>query len=382
MSQDDMQSYDFTQIPFEKIVRVGQRTLLHRDLFCVSWLLGRYCNFSCSYCWPYASSKIKDHRPLSILVSTMDEIKRQARQRGLNSFHFSFSGGEPTLHKSFLDLLAHYSSDFENSNFQSTHMTTNLSPGISWFKKYVGATKNLHRVSVTASYHKEFIQKERFAEKLIFLQESDVRVTINMVMVPEKFDELWADANYFHEKKINVTLKPQSNLSATKIVDGYEAWMLEKLQKGLPQMEYTHYHRKGQASLRPQSPFSSLKVDPKTSKNIPAVMQVELTDDKGQAWYIDQAERFNAFEFNQFKGWECSSGYRSIIIREPDGHIKRSYSCGDEPLGHIEKGFKLFDKPMPCITDNCVSSADSKIPKRKAGTDLSLWKTTDDLDDV
>ena len=88
---------------------------------------------------------------------------------------------------------------------------------------------------------------------------------------------------------------------------------------------------------------------------------------------MDQAERFNAFEFNNFKDWECSSGYRSIIIREPDGSIKRSYSCDDDPLGYIYNDFKLFSKPMPCISSSCVSSADSKIPKRKPGIPLPLW---------
>ena len=43
--------YDFTQIPYDDIVKVGQRTLLYRDLFSVSWLLGRFCNYKCSYCW-------------------------------------------------------------------------------------------------------------------------------------------------------------------------------------------------------------------------------------------------------------------------------------------------------------------------------------------
>ena len=98
---------------------------------------------------------------------------------------------------------------------------------------------------------------------------------------------------------------------------------------------------------------------------IPQSMQVELEDSDGNKYYMDQAERFNAFEFNSFTGWECESGYRSIIIREPDGSIKRSYSCQDIPLGYIDKGFKLFDKPKSCISPNCVSSADSKIPKRK-----------------
>jgi hypothetical protein len=46
-------------------------------------------------------------------------------------------------------------------------------------------------------------------------------------------------------------------------------------------------------------------------------------------------------------------------------------------LGYIFEDFKLFDKPMPCVSDSCVSSADSKIPKRKAGTKLPLWPGDD-----
>ena len=102
-----------------------------------------------------------------------------------------------------------------------------------------------------------------------------------------------------------------------------------------------------------------------TGEKIPAHYQVELEDSNGDKYYMDQAERFNAFNFNKFKGWSCNAGYSGIIIREPDGSIKRSYSCRDVPLGNIETGFKLFDSPMPCITDSCVSSADSKIPKRR-----------------
>ena len=109
------------------------------------------------------------------------------------------------------------------------------------------------------------------------------------------------------------------------------------------------------------------------NENVPQHFQIEFRDIDNEYWYMDQAERFNSFNFNKFKGWECSSGYRSIIIREPDGSIKRSYSCSDKPLGYIFEDFKLFDKPMLCISDSCVSSADSKIPKRKVGTKLPLW---------
>lgn len=368
-------TYDFRKIPFSEIARVGQRSLLYRDLFCVSWLLGRFCNYKCSYCWPYARSDQKDHRPTERVTSTLDEIKRQARERGFNSFHFSFSGGEPTLHPGYLKIIEHYALDAENTNYQSLHMTSNLSPGLGWFKKYVEATKTLHRVSITASYHKEFAVKERFADKLVFLQENDVHVTINSVMVPEKFEAIWDDMLYFHERGINVTLKPQSNPTATKVVEGYSEEMLQKLRNGMPQRNYTQARldKEQKKSVRPKPNFAPLPKEVNTNEPIPPHLQVELTDTSGQPWYMDQAERFNAFEFNQFKGWECSAGYRSIIIREPDGLIKRSYSCNDEPLGHIEKGFNLFSKPQTCSTQSCVSSADSKIPKRKEGTSLPLW---------
>jgi hypothetical protein len=82
-----------------------------------------------------------------------------------------------------------------------------------------------------------------------------------------------------------------------------------------------------------------------------------------QNYYIDQAERFNAFNFNKFQGWSCNSGYQSVIIRGEE--VKRGYSCHDAPLGDIINGFNLFKNPQDCSTLSCVSSADSKIPKCK-----------------
>lgn len=367
MEKSPLKNEDFAKIPLEKIVRVGQHTMLTRDMFTVSWILGRFCNYSCSYCWPYAHAKKPDHRPFELVAKTIDEIKRQATSRGFKSFHFSFSGGEPTANPKFLDIVRHYGSDRESLNYMSTHMTSNCSPSIKWFSKYIDSTKNLDRVSITASFHSEFAKQEPFAEKLLFLQENGVRVTINMVMVPERFEKLWEMANYFQEKEINVTLKPQSNPSATEVVDGYTDDQRHLLRTGMPQKDFTSKHV--QKKKTPADPKSSA-IDLHTASPI---LQVKLTDDDGKDWYMDQAERFNAFDFNKFKGWECSAGYRSIVIREPDGSIKRSYSCHDKPLGYITEGFNLFPEIQPCITPSCVSSADSKIPKRKPGINLPLW---------
>ncbi len=372
--------YDFTKIPFDDLVRVGQRTMLYRDMFTVSWLLGRFCNYRCSYCWPYARSDRKDHRPTELCLLTVDEIKRQARERGFNSFHFSLSGGEPTFHPGYLDIMEHLAKDVENTNFTSVHMTSNCSRPMKWFETYVEYASKFHRASITCSLHVEHVdtpaKMQDLADKLILCQEHDVQITINMVMVPEVFDEYYDNALFFHNQGINVTLKPQSDPTASRVVDGYTDEMKKKLHNGMPQRAFTEA-KANQRKLvtRPQPNFMRAP-DPiykNFGKDTPQHFQVEFKDSEHNEWYMDQAERFNAFNFNKFNGWECSSGYRSIIIREPDGSIKRSYSCHDKPLGNIETGFKLFDGPVKCTSPSCVSSADSKIPKRAPGTKLPLW---------
>ena len=329
--------YDFTKIPWDRIVHLGQVRMLDTDLFSVSWLLGRYCNYKCSYCWAHGRSDKKDHRSTKLCLKIIDSIKEQARANGFNSFHFSFSGGEPILHAGYFDILDKLAQDKHNTNYTSIHMTTNLFKGLPWCKRYVSYAKLFDRATITASYHREYAKKKLFADKLLYLKSDGVFITINIVMEPKVFDELMETAHYFHSKGLNVTLKPQSNPFAEFILPDYTQDQLDVLHNGMKQEENS------------KAPL----------------MNVRMEDDKGKIWYVDQAERFNAFHFNKFKGWECASGYRNIILREPCGSIKRSHSCNDEPIGHIETGFKLFNKPKICITATCVSSADSKIPKQR-----------------
>jgi organic radical activating enzyme len=321
----------FQDIPFQKIVKFGQRTMLDRPLFNTSWILGRFCNYNCSYCWPYARSDKIDHQPLEVYKNTIDDIKSQARANGFNQFHWSFSGGEPTAYKQLLDLVKHL--DETESSYQSIHMTTNLSPGSKWWNTWCTNTSLLQRRSITASFHDEFAKEQEFGDKCLQLMYELVHVTVNQVMVPEKFYELYERMERFHKRGINVTLKPQSDPTASGIVDGYTEDMIHKMQTGFPQRS-----------------------------NGEDIYQIALYDDKTE-YLFDQAERFNAFGFNKFTDWTCNAGYQSVIIRGIE--VKRSYSCHDLPLGNIVTGFDLFSQPQKCITPSCVSSADSKIPKCK-----------------
>jgi uncharacterized Fe-S cluster-containing radical SAM superfamily protein len=323
---------EFSNIPFEKIVRFGQRTMLDRSLFNTSWILGRFCNYNCSYCWPYARSDKVDHQPLEVYKSTVDEIKRQTRANGFTQFHWSFSGGEPTAYKQLNDLVKHLQDDVQSS-YQSIHMTTNLSPGSNWWKTWCNNTEMLQRRSITASFHDEFAREQEFGDKCLQLQHELVHVTINQVMVPEKFYELYDRMERFHNRGINVTLKPQSDPTASAVVDGYTEDMIHMMREGFPQ-----------------------RADGEE------LYQIALYEADGTEHLFDQAERFNAFGFNKFANWTCNAGYQSVIIR--GNEVKRSYSCHDVALGTLDS-FELFNIARSCVTPSCVSSADSKIPKWK-----------------
>ena len=321
-----------TNIPWNDITRFGQKTLLDTNLFTVSWILARFCNYNCSYCWPYARSSTPDHQALGTYINAIDEIKRQAKQNGFNNFHFSFSGGEPTAYKYFDKLIEHYASS--DAEYQSIHMTTNLSPGHVWWAKYIRNTEKLQRRSVTASFHDEFANERHFGDKCLQLMEGGVYVTINQVMVPEKFEELYRRLERFAARGINVTLKPQSDPTASYVVHGYTDEQINILREGFPQQ------------------WQGEKI-----------AQVALYDKNGTEYELDQAERFNAFGFNKFQGWTCNAGYQGIIIR--DNEVRRSHSCHDTILGTLTDGFDIFKTPQKCVTPSCMSSADSKLPKAK-----------------
>jgi organic radical activating enzyme len=314
-------------IPLESIKHFGQQTMLDRPLFNVSWILGRFCNYNCSYCWPYARTDQPDYQDFAIYTRAVDEIKRQARQNGFTEFHWSFSGGEPTAYRQLNELIQHLD-DGAITPYQSIHMTTNLSPGSKWWKTWLNNTDVLQRRSITASFHGEFAREQEFGDKCLQLIGAGVYVTVNQVMVPELFDTTLERCLRLRNRGINVTLKPQSNESATDIVKGYTTEQIKIMQEDFEQQEG---------------------------------YQIRLTDGE-QDYYIDQAERFNALRFNQFARWTCNSGYQSVIIRGTE--VKRGYSCFDYALGTLDN-FELFTSPQICGTPTCVSSADSKIPKCK-----------------
>ena len=357
-----MDSNQLKNIPlphFSDIESVGMRYLSQTDLFQCVWNLGTFCNYTCSYCWPNSHSSKPNYIPLKILIKTIDKIKKKARQNGFNSFRFSFVGGEPTIQKYFLNLLYHYSNDTKNCNHQGLHITTNLSQKIKWLKLFTEAVSPLDLTVITASFHREFADCNEFAEKIQFLSENGIVCAISIVMVPQKFDILLKYARFFYDRSINIYLQTQEDFN-NRTVSNYTQEMIEIMQTAFPlKQEYWSKHKKDKLKRKSILPSNA--------------HIIELIDSSGKAHHLDNCDRLNAFNFNRYKNWECSAGYRSIIINS-QGNIKRGFRCQDKSIGQLNKDFSLLSNNEPCITPVCPCTADNKIPKRRAGTKHAMFK--------
>ena len=94
-------------IPFNKIVKFGQSTMLEKDLFNVSWILSRFCNYNCSYCWPYAHSNKPDHRPLEQYKKTKSIICCEVNIKPINTISLNFHSRFNFLKVGEKDFLSH-----------------------------------------------------------------------------------------------------------------------------------------------------------------------------------------------------------------------------------------------------------------------------------
>jgi MoaA/NifB/PqqE/SkfB family radical SAM enzyme len=261
------------------------------------------------------------------MYETLMRIFIKAGNNGYDKFSFSISGGEPTKHPDFIKILDHIF--LQNSR---VHITTNCSHSIKWFKQL---KKYSDKISITASFHPEFTKRKIFLDKIKLLKDMGIKTQVNIVLVHDNFDEMYNHAIYFYNNDIDTQTKIQLDY-----IDG------ETFEK-----KYTEEQLN--------------KIKNSFSKKEKPTYLFKMIDKNNKEYYIDNLERLLGLNFNRYKDWICEAGYRSIIITEPSGDVKRHFMCKDKPLGNIETGFELYNKPRKCITEICGSSADCKIPKWK-----------------
>jgi hypothetical protein len=352
----DNKDKSFSQIPFEKIVSIGNVINHYNDVFDIHWIPGRFCNYRCSYCWPL--SKVYDRKEDSVFSeqdyrNAVDRFVGYGRQRGYRKFNLTLSGGEPTLHPHIMAIIDQYLKHKDSETVLKLQMLTNLSRPAKWWGEWIGAVQNADDVMLIASWHQGYLSREDFTARLLQIKQTGIAVTINATFTFEDFESKVSDTEYFQNHGLKVKALPYRD--AKGLMPKFKAEHQRILQEEIVS-----------PVGKPSELLGRLPSDWVHCKDVNSNdYQVELIDYDGNRYYVDYAERLPSLFFDSYKGWMCWAGYDSIRIDEKGNITRGRGGCSGVKIGNIfdENTPVAYGGPRVCPHPCCSVSTDALVKK-------------------
>lgn len=154
----------------------------YNNSFIVHWLVGRRCNFNCSYCpemWHDLKAKDKSLSELKQGWLRIMEINKTPKQK----YDISFLGGENTLNKDFLPFLIWLRENYNNI-IENIGIITNGTASVDHYKEYIKYCD-----WITFSTHSEFMNEKKFFSTVVEIHQlaklTNCHIKVNIM------DEAW-----------------------------------------------------------------------------------------------------------------------------------------------------------------------------------------------
>ena len=278
----------------------------HLDKIKIEWNLGKRCNYDCSYCPSSIHDNTSEHTDINILKAAVDKLPSNAR--------ISFTGGEPTVHPQFEELIDYC-----------------ISKDIRWINVTTNGTRK-------ASYYFN-LPVQHYVFSLHF--EFDWERVLDNILMFAKSEEL------YKPYMINVMAHPDKMEEVRKAVFAFDRW-------GIPYVIRRIRWTEGDHNI-----FDDMRYDQNDLDWI-----LSRTGTVNPNTIIDDIEKMHANDIiklhkNKFKGWTCTAGLESLMINW-DGEVHRVGGS----LGNIYTGtFDLPTDPIICTRDSCTCAADIPLTK-------------------
>ena len=282
--------------------------------FLITWNLGNKCNYRCSYC----PSMFNDGSTGWPSWNDVEKfVKKINEQLPYKDICFRISGGEPKYWKHFLEF-----ANLVKSYGNSFTFLTNGSRDAAYFST-IGKLSE----GIMISYHPEYSTPQHFVE---IANAASCPVAVNLMMVPEQFDELVEVAKFLFENS-SVAVWPKM--------------VLDKINMTNQVADYTE----DQKEFIKNWPYFRPLNDEKLHRGILLLDDEPIT-----------ANELVLRGLNKHKGWKCWAGIDMINI-DYVGSVF-SADCGQGPLGTIQD-FTLPKTALTCGKDLCSCLSDIYLRK-------------------
>ena len=283
----------------------------HQDSIKVEWNLTKRCNYDCSYCPDIIHDNVSKPTDIEILKSTIDKLVTIGKP-----IRISFTGGEPTVHNKFEELVNY-----------AKHV------GVKW-------------VSVTTNGTRQ--------------AEWYIRQNVNQYVFSLHFEYDW-------KRVINTVLEVHSKSAISKLVHvmAHHDYMTDVMIA----TEMLAYHKVPYSVRRIRWTdgdhylFDDMRYHPDDLKWIKATETTTtgnvVIDDKK----IMHANDVIKLHMNQYKDWTCNAGLESLMINW-DGEVHRATCRVGGSLGNIYQGtVSLPTEPIICDRNFCTCASDIPLTK-------------------
>lgn len=331
------------------ILRVGDREFIDSNGFTVDWILTRKCNYKCSYCTVH-NNKTGNFVPLDKLKTIIDKLSELPNE----TITLALSGGEPTLHPNYFDLVEYAIEKLKDRLRVQTQ--TNLSKSLSFYKKFIDRFNGrLNQLSFLASYHFEFANKDRFLENIKHLSENNVDVLFKICAEPNHMDEV---RRIYSESKSIVN----EHLDVVLVVVRHN-------YGSLPDKRYT------------QADLDWLNCNKSEDTSI-TIDYIDVEDDHKIKSEMFSSNKLLISKKNRFKGMLCNAGLNSISINgvgslDPAVCFRKTKSRKNNVYSNPESILE-FKYPHVCPFETCYVPNDQRIPKYN----VDLIRIDSDLDGI
>jgi len=300
-------------------------------MFDLSWKLTSWCNYNCSYCSQETRQKKFNSQPiLEARAKNIDKIINQLSNK--KAIQLSLIGGEITYYN-LIDILK----NINLSKIFKIRLTTNFSQDNNYFIElldFLYKQNNNLKITLTLSFHDEYIPLSSFLNKVVKLHES----------IQTKY-------NNKSKVKLNVSLVINNELDCTllkQFITNYpKLTICPNIQRDINGkiVDLDKEHMEFKTNLTTKENFKTNKI-------------LLILKSNKHIYFSDTSTILNNIDEKVFisKGYLCSAGLNNLRIDE-NGNIRRGQcplELSKNIVGNIDndKNIILPTEPIKCSFEN------------------------------
>jgi molybdenum cofactor biosynthesis enzyme MoaA len=348
---------------------VAVRSLTHQDhatnipptVLSVNWNIGKRCNYDCSYCNHMTHDAVSPFINRTDALSAIDQLYSQVLAEG-KTVDWSFTGGEPFLDPSFMDILAKISS------YQIDKCISVSSNGSLPLHVYIAASQYISNLTITIHPERSSAELDRTISTIKELNKiPDLMLSVTIMVLTGGTTLAKTVLNHLIDNKVNAVLRkirPPTDLHP------YEHMGADKKDRVLPGINRQVNIRIHSRLLHDKKSAADENsyYQPDELAFLQSYYDKESPWNNMGVWYDDGSySEVNTDELltankHSFTNWICFAGVDAVYI-DFDGSVYRGNCYMNGPIGHIKDAIAFTKHPTRCKLNWCTCNADMTVRK-------------------